>query len=291
MAGGAGSSDDMTFTFDGGTRVHRLGFGAMRLTGWTRDDGPADAVAIARRAVELGVNLIDTADSYGLGANEELLADALHPYPSDLVIATKAGQSRPDRHSWVPLGRPEYLRQQAELSLRRLRVDCLDLYQLHRVDPAVPLADQMGVLDELRRAGKVRYVGLSEVGVDEIRAAQEVTRIDSVQNLYNVTDRHHEDVVNHCAAHDIAFLPWKPLNYADLGRATGPLQSVADELGATTIQVALGWLLARSPVVIPIPGTSSLARLEDNQRSSQLRLDSDHLRLLDSAAPASVGER
>lgn len=270
-----------TFRLGGATEVHRLGFGAMRLTGWDRTDGPADAIAIARRAVELGVTLIDTADSYGLGANEELLAEALHPYPSDLVIATKAGQSRPDRGSWVPLGRPEYLHQQAELSRRRLRVDCLDLFQLHRIDPAVPLPDQVGVLDELRRAGKVRYVGLSEVTVEQVRAAQSVTRIDSVQNLYNVTDRHYDDVVDHCAAHAIAFLPWKPVNYGDVGDASGPLQTIGRELGASPVQVALAWLLARSPVVVPIPGTSSLDHLEQNVASSQLRLDAHDLELLD----------
>jgi aryl-alcohol dehydrogenase-like predicted oxidoreductase len=257
-----------TLTIGGDRTVHRLGFGAMRLTG-----GPdrATGIAVARRAVELGVTFLDTADSYDLGLNEELLAAALHPYPAGVVIATKGGQVNLGRQ-WIPLGRPEYLRQQAELSLRRLRVETIDLYQLHRVDPAVPLADQVGALRLLQEQGKVRHIGLSEVGVDQLVEAERIARIASVQNRYNLLDRASEDVLEHCARRGIAFIPWLPV--APLVRGGGgAAAAVAARLGATPAQVSLAWLLHRSPVVLPIPGTSSLAHLEENVAAARLVLD------------------
>jgi pyridoxine 4-dehydrogenase len=234
-----------TVTIGGDMPVYRLGFGAMRLTGepaWL--DRPT-AVSIARRAVELGVTFIDTADSYDFGDNEQLLAEALYPYPPGLVIATKGGQINLGRR-WIPLGRPEYLRQQAELSLRRLRQDQISLYQLHRIDPAVPLADQIGALRILQEEGKVRHVGLSEVTVEQLAAAEKITPIASVQNRYNLTDRASEDVLDYCERRGIVFIPWLPI------------------AGQTDAKAALAWLLGRSPLMLPIPGTSSLAHLEEN---------------------------
>jgi aryl-alcohol dehydrogenase-like predicted oxidoreductase len=264
-----------TVTIGGDLTVNRLGFGAMHLTGPHVWGPPADrpaALAVARRAVELGVNFIDTADSYGPGENEKLLAEALHPYPEGLVIGTKAGQSRPSAIEWRPLGRPEYLRQQAELSLRRLRMERLDLFQLHRVDPQVPFADQMGALRQLVDEGKVRHVGLSEVTVEQIAAARQVVEVVSVQNLYNLTERGHEPVVDYCERNGIAFIPWVPIASGDHARADGPLATVAKELDATPAQVALAWLLRRSSVIVPIPGTSSVAHLEENLRATDLEL-------------------
>ncbi|MCO1660501.1 aldo/keto reductase [Pseudonocardia humida] len=263
-----GSPIELTLTIGGDLPVHRIGFGAMRLTG-----GPdrATGIAVARRAVELGVTFIDTADSYDLGQNEELLAEALHPYPPGVVVATKGGQVNLGRQ-WIPLGRPEYLRQQAELSLRRLRVERIDLLQLHRVDPAVPLADQVGALALLREQGKVRHIGLSEVSVEQLVQAERIAPIASVQNRYNLLDRASEDVLEHCASRGIAFVPWLPV--APLARAGhSPAVAVAERLGATPTQVALAWLLHRSPVVLPIPGTSSAAHLEQNVAAATLALD------------------
>ncbi|MCR3750577.1 aldo/keto reductase [Lentzea californiensis] len=254
--------------------VHRLGFGAMRLPA----DDPAAAHALARRAVELGVTFIDTADSYDLGRNEELLAEALHPYPGGVVVATKAGQCHPG-DDWIPLGRPEYLRQQAELSLRRLRVERIDLFQLHRIDPAVALADQIGALRRLQDEGKVRHVGLSEVSVEQIVEAGRITPVVSVQNRYNLDDRRSEDVLAHCERHGIAFLPWLPI--APSVRPGSPVAEVARRLGATPAQVALAWLLRRSEVVLPIPGTSSLRHLEENAGAADVELSDEDFQHLD----------
>jgi pyridoxine 4-dehydrogenase len=260
-----------TLTIGGELAVHRLGFGAMRLTGKPAWLDHSTAVTIARRAVELGVTFIDTADSYDLGDNETLLADALHPYPAGLVIATKGGHVNLG-DDWIPLGRPEYLRQQAEMSLRRLRLERIDLYQLHRVDPAVPLAEQVGALRVLQEEGKVRHVGLSEVTLEQLREAQAITRIASVQNRYNLLDRASEDVLAECERTGVAFIPWFPIApLADAGR----LEAVARRLGATRAQVALAWLLRRSPVIVPIPGTSSLAHLEENVAAARLELGDD----------------
>jgi aryl-alcohol dehydrogenase-like predicted oxidoreductase len=258
----------------------------MQLTGpgvWGPPADPDACIAVLRRAVELGVDLIDTADSYGPTVSEELIRQALHPYPPELLIATKAGLVRTGPGQWHPVGRPEYLRQQCELSLRRLGVEAIDLFQLHRVDPQVPADDQFGVLAELRQEGKVRLVGLSEVDVPTIQAAQAVVPVASVQNRYNLADRAAESVLEYCASQGIAFIPWFPLANGALARPGGALHRVATELGATPAQVALAWLLARSPVMLPIPGTASLAHLEENCRAALLRLDEAQRAELDAA--------
>ncbi len=267
----------------GDLSVGRLGFGAMRLTDWDGPTDPAASIAIARAFVDLGGTFIDTADSYDLGANEELLAAALHPYPAGLVIGTKVGRTRASIDEWTPLGRPEYLRQQAELCRRRLRVDRLDLLQLHRIDPLVPFAEQLGALRQLREDGVVRHIGLSEVTVGELERAREIVPIVSVQNLYNLTDRRHEDVLDHCTAEGIAFIPWLPIANGTHAARTGPLAEVAAELDATPTQVALAWLLHRSPVIIPIPGTSSLTHLAENTAAATLTLTPDQYARLDAA--------
>jgi aryl-alcohol dehydrogenase-like predicted oxidoreductase len=281
------SKQPATFTLGGDLTVHRLGFGAMRLTGelnWGLPADPEGALRVARRAVELGVDFIDTADAYGPGTNEKQLAEALHPYPDNLVIATKAGQSRPSPQEWKPLGRPEYLRQQCELSLRRLRVECIDLYQLHRIDPQVPLADQFGTLAELQKEGKVRHLGLSEVTVEQIEEARTHFEVASVQNLFNLTDRSHEAVLDHCTRENIAFIPWVPIARGAHAGPDSPVAGIARELDATPAQVALAWLLHRSPVVIPIPGTSSIAHLEENMRAAEIELTDEQFARLSELA-------
>ncbi|MFC4119411.1 aldo/keto reductase [Nonomuraea zeae] len=266
-----------TFSLGGDLPVSRIGYGAMRLTDrpdpavpaaespiWRPPADRAGAIALLRRAVELGIHLIDTADAYALGASEELIAEALHPYAGGVTVATKVGVVRPSPGEWVTHGHPAYLRQQAELGLRRLRVERIDLLQLHRIDPEYPLADQIGALKQLRDEGKVRHIGLSEVSVDELRQASEITPIASVQNLYNLTTREHEDVVDYTAAHGIAFLPWFPFAAGSHAGPGSPLAEVAAEAGITPAQASLAWLLRRSPTVIPIPGTTSIAHLEEN---------------------------
>jgi pyridoxine 4-dehydrogenase len=260
----------------GDMTVRRLGFGAMHLTGYRPAAVRTGPIRVARRAVELGVQFIDTADTYGLGANEELLAEALHPYDG-LLIATKVGRTLPSPGEWGQVGRPEYLRQAAEMSLRRLRVDRIDLLQLHKPDPAVPFADQIGALRRLRDEGKVRYVGLSNVTVAELDEARTIVEITSVQNLYNLTDRRNEDVLDYCDRDGIAFIPWLPLV-----RTHSPvLTEIAAELNATAAQVSLAWLLHRSPVVVPIPGTASTTHLEQNVDAVRLRLSGDQITRLD----------
>jgi pyridoxine 4-dehydrogenase len=264
-----------TVSLGGDLPVVRLGYGAMRITGKGIWGPPADrdaCLAVLRRAVELGVTFIDTADSYGPDVSEELIAAALHPYPDDLVIATKAGLVRTGPDQWHPLGRPEYLRQECERSLRKLRVERIDLFQLHRIDSRVPAEEQFGVLRELRDEGKIRHVGLSEVGVDEIRAAQDVVPVVSVQNRYNLVDRGSEDVLRHCEEQGIGFIPWFPVAAGDLARPGGPLDRMSSEHGATVAQLALAWLLRRSPVMLPIPGTSSAEHLEENVAAAGLEL-------------------
>jgi aryl-alcohol dehydrogenase-like predicted oxidoreductase len=260
--------------------VRRLGFGAMRLTGegiWGPPSDRPECISVLRRAVELGVNLIDTADSYGPEVSEDIIFEALHPYPEDLVIATKAGLTRTGPEEWWEVGRPEYLRQQCEMSLRRLGVEQLDVFQLHRIDPQVPASEQFGLLGDLVREGKVRCVGLSEVSVDEIDAARSVVPIVSVQNLYNLTDRRSENVLAHCEEHGIGFIPWAPLADGDLARPGGVLASVSGEVDATPSQVALAWLLAKSPVMLPIPGTASVAHLEENCAAASVVLSADQV--------------
>ncbi|MGW5051251.1 aldo/keto reductase [Actinokineospora sp. NPDC004072] len=255
----------------------RLGFGALHLTdgGWGPPVDRQAAISLLRLAAELGVDEVDTADAYGLGANEELIAEALHPYRG-IRVATKAGQCRPAPGRWLPLGRPEYLRQQAELSLRRLRVDRLDLFYLHRIDPAVPLADQVGVLAELRSEGKVGAVGLSEVDVPTLVEARGITEIDAVQNKYSADDRTWEDVLSYCTAEGIAFVPWRPI-----ARGHAGVNAVAAELGASPAAVALAWLLAHSPVIRPIPGTTSAAHLRENMQATTLTLTEDQITRID----------
>jgi pyridoxine 4-dehydrogenase len=269
-AAGAG-----TFSLGGDRTVNRLGFGAMRLP---QDRGQARA--LLRRVVELGVRLIDTAEFYGPGTSERLIAEALHPYPEELVIATKGLTHPPNR--WGLQGNPGRLREAVEGSLRRLRLERIDLYQLARVDPTVPAADQFGVLAELREQGKVRHVGLSEVGVDQVQAARKLVPVASVQNRYSLADRAWEPVVDHCEREAIAFLPWFPLGAGRLAEAGGTPAEIARRHQATPAQVALAWLLRRSPVMVPIPGTSSVAHLEENLAASALRLADDEFQLLGS---------
>ncbi|MEW1843188.1 aldo/keto reductase [Nonomuraea angiospora] len=272
----------------GDLEVGSIGYGAMRLAAdGTIWEAPADrqgALAVLRRAVELGVRHIDTADAYALGANEELVAEALHPYADDVVIATKGGVARPSVEEWIPLGRPEYLRQQAELSLRRLRRDEIDLYYLHRVDPQIPLADQIGALAQLREEGKIRHIGLSEVTVDQLEEARGIAPVAAVQNLYNLTDRTHEKVVDYAGEHGIAFVPFFPIAVGDHAKAGGPVATVAAELGATPAQTALAWLLRRSPAMFPIPGTTSVAHLEENVAAAGLTLSDEQFARLDQAS-------
>ncbi|OLR93781.1 aldo/keto reductase [Actinokineospora bangkokensis] len=277
-----------TFALGGDLVVGRSGFGALRLTGdggWGPPADPDGARAVLRRAVELGVRLIDTADAYGPGTNEELIRETLHPYPEDLVIATKGGQCRPGPFSYVPLGRPEYLRQQAELSLRRLGVDRIDLYQLHRLDPTVPAVEQFRALAGLRADGRVRHVGLSEVTVEELELAREHVPVASVQNRYNLTDRKHEAVLELCEREGIAFIPWHPVGKGSLAREAGVIPEIAAELGATASQVALAWLLHRSPAILLIPGTSSVAHLEENHAAAELELSDEQYKRLDAITP------
>ena len=276
-----------TFDLGGTTPVHRLGYGTMQLPGpgvWGPPRDHDEAIRVLRRAVELGVDFIDTADSYGPFVAEELIQEALHPYPDGLVIATKAGLTRSGPGDWRPVGRPEYLRQQAHLSLRHLGVDRLDVLQLHRIDPQVPLADQVGALRELQDEGKVLHIGLSEVTVDQLLEAQQIAPIVSVQNRYNLADRASEALLDHAEAHGIGFIPWFPLATGRLAEPGSPLDRIAKELDATPSQLALAWLLARSPVMLPIPGTSSVAHLEDNLAAAGLQLSDEQLDALSSAA-------
>ncbi|OUC95754.1 aldo/keto reductase [Streptomyces swartbergensis] len=269
------AAESGVFRIGGDLPVNRLGFGAMRLTGpgvWGEPADRAECVRVLRRAVELGVTFIDTADVYGPFVSEQIIREALHPYADDLVIATKGGQSRQGPNAWAPLGRPEYLRQQVELSLRHLGLEQIDLYQLHRIDPQVPLADQLGALADLRAAGKIRHIGLSEVSVVQLEEARAITEIVSVQNMYNLTERKYEDVLEYAEANGIGFIPWFPMATGQLAGPGGPLDTAAKEYGATPSQLALAWLLRRSPVMLPIPGTSSVIHLEENIGAARVQL-------------------
>jgi aryl-alcohol dehydrogenase-like predicted oxidoreductase len=259
--------------------VHRMGFGAMRLTGsgiWGPPSDQREAVRVLRRAVELGVDFIDTADSYGPQVSERLISEALHPYPRELVIATKGGFERPGPNQWIPNGRPEYLRKQLEGSLERLRLTRIDLYQLHRIDPKVPEDEQFAALRDFQREGLIRLVGLSEVSKDEVLRARAVIPVVSVQNRYNLTDRKWDPVVNYCEKEGLAFIPWFPLSAGRLDER-GPLVQVARRKAASIHQVALAWLLVRSPAMLLIPGTSSVAHLEENVAAAELRLSAEDL--------------
>ena len=264
-----------TFTIGGDLTVHRLGFGSMQLTGqgvWGEPDDPEQCRAVLRRAVELGVTLIDTADSYGPEVAERLIAEALHPYPEGLVIATKAGFERPGPGRWTTNGRPEHLRSACEGSLRRLKLERIDLYQLHRIDKHVPAEDQFGTLADLQREGKIRHIGLSEATVSQIEQARRTIEVVAVQNRYNLVERDYEDVLDYCERQGIGFIPWYPLLTGKLAEPGGTLATAAERLGATPAQVALAWLLQRSPVMLPIPGTSKVAHLEENVAAAGLRL-------------------
>ncbi|SDM06018.1 Predicted oxidoreductase [Geodermatophilus siccatus] len=272
-----------TFSIGGDLPVHRLGYGAMQLPGpgvWGEPADPENARRVLRAAVEQGVDLIDTADSYGPVVSERLIAEALHPYPENLVIATKACLTRQGPGIWTPVGRPAYLKQQVELSLRTLRLERIDLIQLHRIDAEVPLADQLGAFKELQDEGKVRHIGVSEVSVAELEQARQIVDVVSVQNLYNLTNRQSQDVLDHATEHGIAFIPWFPIATGDLAAPDSPVADIARELDATPSQVALAWLLHTSPVVLPIPGTKSLEHLAENLGAAQVRLsDEDMARL------------
>lgn len=275
-----------TFRLGGDLPVHRLGFGAMRVTGegiWGPPRDRAEALRVLRRVPELEIDLIDTAESYGPHVSEELIAEALHPYRDGLVIATKGGLDRPSPGQWDANGRPERLREELDGSLRRLRLERIDLWQLHRIDPDVPEDEQFGAIQEFVREGKVRHVGLSEVTVEQIRRAREHFPVVSVQNRYNLADREWEEVVDHCEAEGIAFIPWYPLNVGKLAAGEGPLREIARDHDATPAQVALAWLLHRSPVILPIPGTSSVRHLEENTAAAGIRLSEEEMRRLGAA--------
>jgi len=269
------ASQSGTFTLGGDLTVNRLGFGAMRITGdgiWGEPKDHDESIRVLRRAVELGVNLIDTADAYGPEVSERLIAEALHPYPKDLVIATKGGLTRQGPNQWAPVGRPEYLIQCVETSLRRLKVERIDLWQLHRIDPKVPVEESLGAIRRLQEQGKIRHVGLSEVKPAEIDKARKSIDIVSVQNQYNIGDRKHEDTLAYCAKHKVGFIPWFPVAGGSLARSGGPLDRSAKQHGATVSQLALAWLLHHSPVMLPIPGTSSVKHLEENTAAAGVSL-------------------
>jgi pyridoxine 4-dehydrogenase len=273
----------MTITIGGDLTVNRLGFGAMRVTGrgiWGNLPDRNAAIALLRRVVERGVDFIDTADSYGPGVSEELIAEALHPYPAGLVIATKGGLVRPGPERWVPDCSPGHLREACEGSLKRLRLERIDLYQLHTVDSRVPLEDSLGALIELQKAGKIRHIGLSNVRPEQVRQAERLVPIVSVQNRYNLEDRVHDEVVDFCTAKGLAFLPWYPLAAGTLAHPSPRLEKLAAAHRATPAQIALAWLLHRSPVMLPIPGTSSVAHFDENMLAAAIKLSGEEIALL-----------
>jgi pyridoxine 4-dehydrogenase len=284
----------MTITIGGDLTVNRLGFGAMRITGrgvWGEPRDRRAAIALLRRVVERGANFIDTADSYGPGVSERLIAKALYPYPRDLVIATKGGLVRPGPDRWEPDGRPQHLREACEGSLMRLKLDRIDLYQLHTVDPRVPLEDSLDTLLNLQREGKIRHIGVSNVNLSQLAQARAAVQVVSVQNRYNIEDRTHEDVLEACTRNGLAFLPWYPLAAGALASASGLLDEIARRHRATRSQVALAWLLRRSPVMLPIPGTSSIAHFEENMAAASLRLTEDEVAALSALGSPAHGGR
>jgi aryl-alcohol dehydrogenase-like predicted oxidoreductase len=276
-----------TFKLGGDLEVNRLGFGAMRIVGegvWGEPRDPENSRQVLRRAVELGVNFIDTSDAYGPDISERLIGEALAPYKPGVVIATKGGLTRQGPGKWLPVGRPEYLTQEVELSLRLLKLERLDLWQLHRIDPKVPVEESLGAIKELQQQGKVRHVGLSEVKVPEIEQARKVVEIVSVQNKYNIGDRAHEDVLEYCTRHNIAFIPWFPVAAGELAKPGGKLDKAAREHNATVSQLSLAWLLHHSPVILPIPGTSSLEHLEENVKAQDVTLSDAEWAEIEAAA-------
>src|SRR5438067_5183133 len=282
----ASPSDNSTFSIGGDLLVNRLGFGAMRLTGegiWGWPPDRANALKVLRRAVDLGANLIDTADAYGPETDELLIAEALYPYPKGLVIATKGGNTRPGPGPCVPDGRPEYLKQCVDKSLKRLKLDRIDLYQLHRVDPKVPMEDSLGALKEAQSAGKIRHIGLSEVFREQVARARKTVPIVTVQNRYNITDRKWENTLRYCEKEQIGLMPWAPVG-GTRGMTNTALEKAAKDHGVTIYQLGLAWLLHRSPVMLPIPGTSSLAHLEENMATAKVKLSEDEWKAIDALA-------
>jgi pyridoxine 4-dehydrogenase len=278
-----------TFKLGGDLEINRLGFGAMRITGngvWGEPKDPASARQVLKRAVELGVNFIDTADSYGPEVSERLIGEALSPYAAGVVIATKAGLTRQGPNRWLPVGRPEYLQQEVEMSLRHLKTGRLDLWQLHRIDPRVPVEESLGAIVKMQKAGKIRHIGLSEVKVDEIEQARKVCEIVSVQNEYNLGNRKHEDVVEYCTKNNIAFIPWYPVAAGKLTQPGGKLDEAAKKYDATVTQLSLAWLLHHSPVILPIPGTSSVQHLEENVKAADINLTESQWTEIEAAAAA-----
>ena len=272
------AADSGTFKLGGDLPVHRLGYGAMRLTGegiWGEPKDAAEAHRVLQRAVELGINFIDTADAYGPEVSERLIAEALHPYKQGVVIATKGGLTRTGPQQWHPVGRPEYLQQCVEMSLRRLKLDTIDLWQLHRIDAKVPVEESLEPILKLQKDGKIRHIGLSEVKPHEIEQVLKFAKVVSVQNQYNIGDRQHEDTLEFCEKHEIAFIPWFPVAAGKLAKEGGPLDTAAKRHGASVSQLALAWLLHRSPVMLPIPGTSSVRHLEENTASASLNLSAE----------------
>jgi aryl-alcohol dehydrogenase-like predicted oxidoreductase len=277
------------FLLGGAVPIHRLGFGAMRITGtgiWGPPADPAECLATLRHVPELGINFIDTADSYGPAISEPMLREALHPYPNNLVIATKAGNLRTGPNVWIPLGNPDYLLQQVKMSLRWLGVEQITLWQLHRIDRKVPLDEQFGAIQSMIGQGLIRFAGLSEVTVEEIEAAQKFFPVATVQNKYSPAHRQHETVLDYCEQHGIGFIPWNPLQAGTLAKAGSPFQRIARQRGATPAQLTLAWLLKRSPVMIPIPGTSQRAHLEENVAAASLQLSDEEFEALSAAAGA-----
>jgi aryl-alcohol dehydrogenase-like predicted oxidoreductase len=275
-----------SFAIGGDLTVHRLGFGAMQLTGagvWGEPKDRDECIRVLRRAVELGVDLIDTADAYGPEVSEDLIREALHPYPDELVIATKGGLTRAGPGDWRAVGRAEYLRQCVEMSLRRLGLERIDLYQLHRVDDRTPIEESLGELKAMQDEGKIRHIGVSEVDVDTIGKMRQIVDVVSVQNIYNLTNRHYEDVVDYCEQEGLGFIPWFPLATGKLASAGGPLDQAAKKHGSSPSQLALAWLLRRSPVLLPIPGTSSVAHLEDNCAAAGIELTDEEFEELSAA--------
>jgi pyridoxine 4-dehydrogenase len=281
------STTSKTFTIGNDLEVNRLGFGAMRLTGpgiWGEPKDAGEAGHVLKRAVELGVNFIDTADSYGPDVSERLIGETLSPFPKGLVVATKGGLTRQGPDRWSPDGRPDYLAQEVEKSLRLLRTDVIDLWQLHRIDPKVPVEQSLEPIVKLKQQGKIRHIGLSEVKPKDIDRARKVVEIVSVQNLYNVGDRQHEDVLEYCERNQIGFIPWFPVAAGKLARPGGKLDEIAKRHGATVAQLSIAWLLHRSAVMLPIPGTSSVAHLEENMKAADIALSEPEMKEIEKAA-------
>lgn len=279
-----------TFTLGGDLTIHRLGFGAMRITGpgiWGEPRDREEARRVLRRAVELAINFVDTADSYGPSVSEEIIAEALYPYPKGLVIATKGGLTRQGPNQWLPVGRPEYLRQQVEMSLRRLKLERIDLYQLHRIDPKVPVEESLGALKDLQTEGKIRHVGLSEVTPAEIERSRKTVPIVSVQNRYNISDREHDPALKYAEEHNLGFIPWFPVAAGRLARPGGAMDELARKHGVSLAQLSIAWLLHRSRVMLPIPGTSSVAHLEENVAAAGLQLGDNEWAAVEQAVSAS----